>query len=81
MFKQKPTQPEQEPQKTVEVVLANAIALDPAKKYLLVMDSAAVSTDQADFVLQTMRTMGMHVEMALLTDGDAFTSVQVIEVN
>jgi hypothetical protein len=72
---------ESEPEKIVEVVSTNAIALDPAKTYLIVMDSAAVSHEQGQLVLDELKALGINATATLLTDGDAFTSVQVIEVN
>jgi hypothetical protein len=72
---------EQDSDKRVEVVIANAIALDPAKKYLIVMDAAAVSREDVARLLDGLHDQGIEAATALLTDGDPFTAVQVIEVN
>lgn len=72
--------PTDETPKRVEVVLAHAIEFKPGKKYLIVIDNAALSKSETADVLAALKDMGVDAATAIVTDGDPLTSVQVIEV-
>lgn len=79
-FRRKQHQENQASKKIVEVALAAAVPLDPTKKYLIVVDTAAVDKAQVASVLDGLRAMGIEAQMGIAADGDPWTSVQVIEV-
>lgn len=71
---------EEQGKKIVQIIKANVIALDPAKKYLIVVDRAAATKEDVAEILDWFHDQGIEATTGLRTDGDAFTSVQVIEV-
>jgi hypothetical protein len=69
------------PKIEVELVPVAAIPLDPAKKYLIVVDRDALSGWDIEKLLESLKSeYGVDASMAVLTKGDPFSSVQVIEV-
>jgi hypothetical protein len=67
------------PEKRIEVVLAEATVLDPAKKYLIVLDGSAVSKADAQALNLALEAMGIDHAVAIIVDGDPATSVQIVE--
>jgi hypothetical protein len=66
--------------KRIEVVTAEATALDPDKKYLILLDNAAVSKEQGYQLKHELESMGINHTVGMLVDGDPATAVQIVEV-
>lgn len=71
---------EQGTDRRIEVVTAEAVALDPDKKYLILLDNGAVSKEQGRQLTQSLADMGINHTVGMLVDGDPATSVQIVEL-
>lgn len=71
---------EQKPEKQIELVRAEILELDPAKKYLILLDGAAVSKREASDLVHGLRTIGVNHAVGMVVDGDPVTSVQLVEL-
>lgn len=71
---------EQKPEKQIELVRAEILELDPTKKYLILLDGAAVSKAQAHDLVGGLSEIGIVHAVGMLVDGDPATSVQLVEL-
>jgi hypothetical protein len=71
---------EQQPVKQIELVKAEVLELDPTKRYLVLLDGAAVSPDDGHLLKEALADMGVNYAFAMMVDGDPATSVQIVEL-
>lgn len=71
---------EQKPEKQIELVKAEVLEIDPAKTYLILLDGAAVSREEAHELVAQLAARGIVHAVGMLVDGDPATSVQLVEL-
>lgn len=63
----------------VEIVIANVTELKPDARYLIGLDSRAVSTDTADKLATRLDELGFANFVIMLSKGDPNETIKIIE--
>lgn len=61
------------------IIITHATELKPGAKYLIAIDRASISQEDAELLLKALKGMGIENALLLMTDGDPNTAVKVIE--
>lgn len=61
------------------IIITHATELKPGAKYLVALDQAACSQEDAHLLTHALKGMGVENAVVLMTDGDPTNLVKVIE--
>lgn len=63
----------------IKVEIAEAIKLDPGKRYMILLDHRTITKATAADLVEALKQIGVEHTVTLVVNGDPSTAVKVIE--